>query len=50
MLRDCLRFISVRFAIIKYTSKSDRKIAIIERQTDRLADNYIPWAAFVVEN
>ena len=38
MLRDCLSFISVRFGIIKYTSKSDKKISVAEGQTDRRTD------------
>ena len=28
----------IRFAIIKYTSKSDKKISVIDRQTDRRTD------------
>ena len=41
-----LSFISVRFAIIKYTSKSDKKISV----TDSLTDICIPRAAFAAEN
>ena len=43
-------FISVRFAIIKYTSKSDKKISVTDRQTDRLTDICISRAAFAAEN
>ena len=54
MLRDCLCFISVRFAIIKYTSKSDKKISVpdgqTDRQNDRLTDICISRAAFAAEN
>ena len=54
MLRDYLCFISVRFAIIKYTSKSDKKISVIDwltdRQTDGLTDICISRAAFAAEN
>ena len=38
MLRDCLSFISVRFAIVKYASKSDKKISVTDRQNDGLTD------------
>ena len=49
MLKDCLSFISVRFAIIKYTSKSDKKISVTDRQNFRLTDICISRAAFAAE-
>ena len=48
--RDCLSFISVRFAIIKYTSKSDKKISVPDGWTDRVTDICNPRAAFAAEN
>ena len=52
------KFQIIRFAIIKYTSKSDKKISVTDRmtewQTDRLidwlTDICIPRAAFAAEN
>ena len=44
----------IRFAIIKYTSKSDKKISVTEWLTewmnDRLTDICISRAAFAAEN
>ena len=48
------KFHFIRFAIIKYTSKSDKKISVTDRQTDRLTDRLtdicISRAAFAAEN
>ena len=46
---DIAKFHLIRFAIVKYTSKSDKKIGVIDRQTDGLTDICIPWAAFAAE-
>ena len=47
------KFHLIRFAIIKYTSKSDKKISVTDRQTDwrtdRLTDICISRAAFAAE-
>ena len=40
----------IRFAIVKYTSKSDKKISVTEWLTDWMTDICIPRAAFAAEN
>ena len=46
ILKRMTKFHLIRFANIKYTSKSDKKISV----TDRLTDICIPRAPFAAEN
>ena len=53
MLRDpldILNFHLIQFAVIKYTSESDKKISVTDRLSDRLTDICISRAALAAEN
>ena len=46
---DIAKFHLIRFAIVKYTSKSDKKIGVPDWLNDWLTDICIPRAAFAAE-